>query len=124
MPDDCTVVGVPGRVVRMKNKMVPRETLDQINLPDPIQDDLRTLQKANNELINRLLLLEDEVRRLEKASATVSHIQRNGREELLIGNVGEGETIYIEDRPPLEYPQPEPDRNYVEVDDCVFADYI
>ena len=124
VPDDCTVVGVPGRVVRMKNKMVPRETLDQINLPDPIQDDLRTLQKANNELINRLLLLEDEVRRLEKASATVSHIQRNGREELLIGNVGEGETIYIEDRPPLEYPQPEPDRNYVEVDDCVFADYI
>ena len=124
VPDDCTVVGVPGRVVRMKNKVVPRETLDQINLPDPVQDDLRTLQRANNELINRLLSLEDEVRQLKRAEKIVSVRAAEGKDEIVIGNVPEGETIFIEDRPPLEYPHPEPERNYVEVGDCVFADYI
>ena len=32
VPPNCTVVGVPGRVVRMDNKKVPRQDMDQIHL--------------------------------------------------------------------------------------------
>ncbi|MCT4542668.1 MAG: serine O-acetyltransferase [Vallitalea sp.] len=35
---DCTVVGIPARVVRRNNEKVsPCETLDQINFPDPLK---------------------------------------------------------------------------------------
>ena len=121
VPEDCTVVGVPGRVVRMKNKVVPRETLDQSNLPDPILEDMRTLQKANNELINRLLGLEDEVRQLQRRAV----LEKSRMEsEPVIGDVPEGETIIIQDKPPLDFVHPEEDRDYEEVGNCVFADYI
>ena len=101
VPDNCTVVGVPGRVVRMKNSPIPLANLDQTHLPDPILEDMKTLKNANNELINRLLALEDEVRILSR--------EQSGREI---------------PRRPLEQAAPEPDRDYVEVDECVFADYI
>lgn len=66
VPPNSTVVGVPGRVVRRYNQPLPRETLDQVHLPDPVREDIMTLQKANSELINRVLELEVEVKRLEK----------------------------------------------------------
>ncbi len=36
VPPNCTVVGVPGRIVKMDNKKVPRSDMDQIHLPDPV----------------------------------------------------------------------------------------
>ena len=33
VPPNCTVVGVPGRIVRMDNKKVPRSDMDQVHLP-------------------------------------------------------------------------------------------
>jgi serine O-acetyltransferase len=36
VPPNTTVVGVPGRAVERKEKEYPCETLDQIELPDPI----------------------------------------------------------------------------------------
>ena len=44
VPDDCTVVGVPGRVVIQKGSKVPRVDLDQ-SLPDPITDIIIGLQE-------------------------------------------------------------------------------
>ena len=41
VPPNCTVVGVPGRIVRMDNKKVPRMDMDQVNLPDPMLEDIR-----------------------------------------------------------------------------------
>ena len=41
VPDNATVVGVPGRVVRIKGERV--EDFDQ-NLPDPVRDELTRLQ--------------------------------------------------------------------------------
>lgn len=58
VPANSTVVGVPGRVVKRDNVRIPQEDLDQINLPDPVLNDIRELQKQNNELIARIEALE------------------------------------------------------------------
>ena len=62
VPANCTVVGVPGRIAKIKNVRVPRETMDQVHLPDPVLDDLKVLQKENTELTNRVLELEKELK--------------------------------------------------------------
>ena len=49
VPANCTVVGVPGRIVKKDNKK-PRMDLDQVNLPDPVLDAIIELQKENREL--------------------------------------------------------------------------
>ena len=62
VPPNCTVVGIPGRVVRQKNMKVPRTSMDHCHLPDPVLDDLKTLQKEYTEVTNRLLEVEKELR--------------------------------------------------------------
>lgn len=64
VPPNSTVVGVPGRVVKRSDRALPQEELDQINLPDPVREDITGLQRANAELTNRLLDLEREVKQL------------------------------------------------------------
>ena len=49
VPANCTVVGVPGRIVKRDYKK-PRMDLDQVNLPDPVLDAIIELQKENREL--------------------------------------------------------------------------
>lgn len=71
VPDGSTVVGVPGRVVRMNNKDLPQEMLDQVDLPDPVREDITNLQHANSELTNRLLSLEEELRELKRENKVV-----------------------------------------------------
>lgn len=65
VPPNSTVVGVPGRVVKRDNKMLPQEDMDQVNLPDPVKEDISCLQHSNSELTNRLLELEKTVRKLK-----------------------------------------------------------
>ena len=71
VPPNSTVVGVPGRVVKRDNQSIPRATMDQVNLPDPVREDIAGLQKANSELINRLLDLEAEVRYLRRKEGKI-----------------------------------------------------
>ena len=66
VPPNCTVVGVPGRIVRQNNVKVPTSDMDQIHLPDPVQEDIKVLQQENSELVNRVLQLENEIRSLKK----------------------------------------------------------
>ena len=66
VPPNSTVVGVPGRVVKRGNVSVPREDMCQVDLPNPVQEDIQKLQQANTVLTNRLLDLENEVRLLRK----------------------------------------------------------
>ena len=66
VPPGSTVVGVPGRVVKRGNQALPRETMNQTDLPDPVREDIVSLQKANTELTNRLLDMEAEVKRLHR----------------------------------------------------------
>lgn len=66
VPPNSTVVGVPGRVVKRFNKSLPRETMNQTDLPDPVREDITCLQRANSELTNRLLEMEAEIKRLHR----------------------------------------------------------
>ncbi|MDO5390692.1 MAG: serine O-acetyltransferase EpsC [Eubacteriales bacterium] len=66
VPPNCTVVGVPGRVVKLKNVRVPRVDMDQIHLPDPVREDIAALQKENTALYNRLVDLEGQLRELKR----------------------------------------------------------
>lgn len=47
VPPNCTVVGVPGRIVKRDNVKVPRSDMDQVHLPDPVMEDITTLQMQN-----------------------------------------------------------------------------
>lgn len=67
VPANSTVVGVPGRVVRRNNNALPQSDMNQIDLPDPVREDITALQQANTELINRVLELEGRIKELEKS---------------------------------------------------------
>ena len=45
VPPNCTVVGVPRRIVKQDNIKIPRSDMDQIHLPDPVLNDLSQLRK-------------------------------------------------------------------------------
>ena len=68
VPPCSTVVGVPGRVVKRGNQALPQETLNQTDLPDPIKEDIANLQRANSEMINRILELEQQIKALTGSS--------------------------------------------------------
>ena len=63
VPPNCTVVGVPGRIVRRDDKKVPREELDQVHLPDPVLNDIQELQIANFQLHEQLLAMEERLKK-------------------------------------------------------------
>ncbi len=62
VPEGSTVVGVPGRVVKSSSDCLPQDNLDHVHLPDPVREDIRNLQMANSELINRVLELERQLK--------------------------------------------------------------
>lgn len=66
VPPNCTVVGVPGRIVRMGNKKIPRTDMDQVHLPDPVLNDIRELQ-------NRNILLKEQLEEIEKGMRCRKH---------------------------------------------------
>lgn len=74
VPPNCTVVGVPGRVVRMGNIKIPRSDMDQIDLPDPISNDIRELQADNIRMHRRIMDME---RKLRSAAETKKEIKED-----------------------------------------------
>ena len=66
VPPNCTVVGVPGRIVKRDNVALPRESMDQVHLPDPVKEDISQLQQSNTALTNRLIELEEEIKLLKQ----------------------------------------------------------
>jgi serine O-acetyltransferase len=65
VPSNSTVVGVPGRVVKMNNIRIPREDMDQIHFPDPLQRDIVNLQNENVCLRHELKYVYGKLDRLE-----------------------------------------------------------
>lgn len=65
VPPGSTVVGVPGRVVKRNNMALPQETMNQTDLPDPVREDIIQLQRANSEMINRILELERQLKNVK-----------------------------------------------------------
>ncbi|MDO9529928.1 MAG: serine O-acetyltransferase [Syntrophales bacterium] len=49
VPSDCTVVGIPGRITRKMGRKVSGISLDHTNLPDPIAEKIKHLEKMINE---------------------------------------------------------------------------
>lgn len=54
VPPNCTVVGVPGRIVKMGDQRIPRADMDQVHLPDPVSIDIEELQTENSRLHAKL----------------------------------------------------------------------
>ena len=71
VPPNCTVVGVPGRVVKMGDQKIPRMDLDQIHLPDPISNDIRELQADNLRLHSRILEMEKHMRCMQEQNIKI-----------------------------------------------------
>ncbi len=65
VPPNCTVVGVPGRIVKRDNERVPRSDMDQVHLPAPIMEDITCLQQTNTVLCNKIIDLENEMKILK-----------------------------------------------------------
>lgn len=64
VPPNCTVVGVPGRIVKRENQKVPRMDMDQVNLPDPVLNDIKELQNDNLRLHRELLAMEKRMKKM------------------------------------------------------------
>jgi len=69
VPPNCTVVGIPGRIVKQENMKVPRQSMDHGHLPDPVWEDLKQLQKENSALCNRVIDLEKMVKEIMRKEA-------------------------------------------------------
>ena len=76
VPPNCTVVGVPGRIVRMGSEKIPRTDLDQIHLPDPMLNDIKELQIANFQLHEELLEMESRLKCMHCKEAKCSAKER------------------------------------------------
>lgn len=57
VPPNCTVVGNPGRLVRcFGQKMeLPEESMDQIHIPDPIEQELKSIRERLLDIENKML---------------------------------------------------------------------
>ena len=75
---NCTVVGVPGRVVKMGDQKIPRMDLDQVHLPDPISNDIRELQADNIRLHRRIREMEKRMRCMRSQEITILDSEDKG----------------------------------------------
>ena len=71
VPPNCTVVGVPGRIVKMGDQKIPRTDMDQVHLPDPISNDIRELQNDNIRLQRKIKELEKHMKCLQNDSVVL-----------------------------------------------------
>ena len=54
VPAESTVVGVPAKVVKQNGKRVQKAPLDQIHIPDPVQQELEKINKQIKDIKNTL----------------------------------------------------------------------
>ena len=80
VPPNCTVVGVPGRIVKMGDQKIPREDMDQVHLPDPVSNDIRELQKDNMRLKTELRELEKHMRCMKDNTIEMEEIKEEPHE--------------------------------------------
>ena len=62
IPDNCTAVGVPARIVRRNGKKVTpcvTQEIDQVHIPDPVSLELCRLSAQVEELKNEIEILKD-----------------------------------------------------------------
>ena len=81
VPPNCTVVGVPGRIVKMGDQKIPRLDMDQIHRPDPISNDIRELQADNRRLHTRLQEMERRMKCMKEENIEVLDKEEESRYE-------------------------------------------
>lgn len=62
VPGNCTVVGVPGAIVRRKGEKVPSIKLDHADLPDPVADRLILIQKEIEAIEHHIHMFKKETK--------------------------------------------------------------
>lgn len=80
VPPNSTVVGVPGRVVKRNNEAFPREDMCQVDLPDPVREDITDLQHANTELTNHIIELEKELKSMRREMKKIKNKKNKEKE--------------------------------------------
>lgn len=58
VPPNCTVVGVPGRIVKRDNIKIPQSDMDQTSMPDPVLHAIQELHKENVKLKKTIEAME------------------------------------------------------------------
>ncbi len=51
--------------MKRDNIKVPRSDMDQVNLPDPVKEDIMALQRENSALCNKVIDLEQQLKELQ-----------------------------------------------------------
>lgn len=64
VPSNCTVVGIPGRIVKRNNISCPSMELNQVDLPDPIKEEINDLKSSRISMEERVQELEAMVQKL------------------------------------------------------------
>lgn len=63
IPDNCTAVGVPARIVKQNGEKLPErkvtQDIDQIHIPDPVSQELCRLQHEINKLNKKIAEIEN-----------------------------------------------------------------
>ncbi|MEC4674479.1 MAG: serine O-acetyltransferase [Nitrospirota bacterium] len=54
VPSNSTVIGIPGRVVKVVGERMPEETMDHLNVPDPIADRFEAMEREIIELRKKI----------------------------------------------------------------------
>ncbi len=63
VPDDCTVVGVPGVIVRRAGEKVSSIKLDHADLPDPVAERLSLIQKEIESIEHHIHMFKKETKK-------------------------------------------------------------
>lgn len=80
VPEDSTVVGIPGKVVRIQGKRVdPCQELDQVRVPDPIKMELCRMDSRIKELED---VIEKMNAQLETDIQLKEYVPSDGNEEI------------------------------------------
>lgn len=66
VPANSTVVGIPGRIVKRDNVRLPQQDLEQINLPDPVKQDLQMLREEQEKLRSDYEKLRKQIKKLNR----------------------------------------------------------
>ncbi len=65
VPDDCTVVGVPGRIVKIKGEKVLSDEYHRMRLPDPVNEMLKSYKQKIENLEKEIAAIKKQLENTE-----------------------------------------------------------
>lgn len=71
VPENSTAVGIPAKVVRKDGEKVEKSDLDQVNIPDPVENELRAIRERMENVEKMLINLQNS-KEIQNNSSEVS----------------------------------------------------